>query len=36
LDKTNKKYSDRIDILFPTKKEAFKFGIKTLEYRIIK
>jgi 3D (Asp-Asp-Asp) domain-containing protein len=36
LDKTNKKYSDRIDILFPTKKEAFKFGKKELEYRIIK
>lgn len=35
LDRTNIKYSDRIDILMPTKKEAFKFGKKELEYNII-
>jgi 3D (Asp-Asp-Asp) domain-containing protein len=36
LDKTSKKFSERIDILFPNKKSAKKFGIKTLEYYVIK
>ena len=36
LDRISKKYADRIDILFPTKKEAFAFGKKELEYYIIK
>lgn len=35
LDRTSIKYADRIDILFNTKAEAFKFGIKTLEYRVV-
>lgn len=36
LDRTALKYANRIDILFPTKKEALKFGKQTLEYLIIK
>ena len=34
LDRTSKKYGSRIDILFPTKEEAIKFGKKELEYYI--
>jgi 3D (Asp-Asp-Asp) domain-containing protein len=36
LDRTSKKYGDRIDILFPTKQEAIQFGKKEIRYRIIK
>ena len=36
LDRTSLKYQGRIDILFHTKKEAFNFGKKELEYYIIK
>lgn len=35
LDRTSVKYSGRIDILFETKKEAFKFGKRELEYRVL-
>jgi 3D (Asp-Asp-Asp) domain-containing protein len=35
LDRTSIKYEERIDILFPTKKEALKFGKQELYYRII-
>ena len=35
LDRTSIKYSGRIDILFPTKAEAIKFGKKELRYRVI-
>lgn len=35
LDKTSKKYAERIDILFPTKVEALKFGKKTIKYKVI-
>lgn len=36
LDRISKKYDDRIDILFPTKEEALKFGKQELYYTIIK
>lgn len=36
LDRTARKYSDRIDILMYTKKEAIQFGKKELEYNVIK
>lgn len=36
LDRTNIKYSERIDILFKEKREANEFGIKTLSYQVIK
>ena len=36
LDKTGKKYKDRIDILFPDKASAIKFGKKKLEYVVCK
>lgn len=36
LDKTGKKYADRIDILFPDRKSALQFGIKKLNYQVIK
>jgi len=35
LDRTSIKYQDRIDILFPSKKEAFEFGKKELRYRVL-
>lgn len=35
LDRTSKKYRDRIDILFPTKAEAFNFGKKEIRYRVV-
>jgi 3D (Asp-Asp-Asp) domain-containing protein len=34
LDRTSLQYADRIDILFPTKTEAFAFGKKELRYRL--
>ena len=36
FDRVSLKYSKRIDILFPTKQEALRFGKQTLQYRIIK
>jgi 3D (Asp-Asp-Asp) domain-containing protein len=36
LDRTSKKYGDRIDILFKTKEEAIQFGKKEIRYRVIK
>jgi 3D (Asp-Asp-Asp) domain-containing protein len=36
LDRTSKKYADRIDLLVQSKEEAFRFGLKELEYIIIK
>jgi 3D (Asp-Asp-Asp) domain-containing protein len=36
MDRISVKYSNRIDILVRTKKEAFAFGKQELEYRIIK
>ncbi len=36
LDRTSLKYADRIDILFPTKVEAFKFGKKEIKYKVIR
>jgi 3D (Asp-Asp-Asp) domain-containing protein len=35
LDRTSEKYWNRIDIVFPNKKEAFKFGKKILNYNVI-
>jgi 3D (Asp-Asp-Asp) domain-containing protein len=35
LDRTSAKYKGRIDILMPTKEEAFKFGKREIEYFII-
>lgn len=34
-DRTNKRFSGRIDLLFASEEEAIKFGKKTLKYRII-
>ena len=36
LDRTSKKYAGRIDILFPDRKSALNFGIKKIDYKIIK
>lgn len=36
LDRTSLKYADRIDVLFKTREEAFKFGKKEIRYKIIK
>ncbi len=35
LDRTARKYSDRIDILMYTKKEAFKFGKREISYKLL-
>lgn len=35
LDRTSKKYRDRIDILFETREEAIKFGKKEVRYKVI-
>lgn len=34
-DRMNRKYKDRIDILMHTKKEAFRWGVKTKKVRIL-
>lgn len=36
LDRTSKKYADRIDLLFASREEAIKFGKKEIKYRVIK
>ena len=36
LDKTSKKYGDRIDLLLPTYEEAINFGKRQINYRVIK
>lgn len=36
LDRTSIKYGHRLDVLFKNKKDAINFGIKTLEYYIVK